>query len=65
MLTTQSILDRYVKIRCRPPEAPLPTDTVGIGSLLDIPPEVEAFVFDTFGGVEPRRTPDRGRRASP
>jgi HAD superfamily hydrolase (TIGR01450 family) len=49
MQTTQTIFARYEQVRCRFPEAPRNSQTIDIGSLLDISDDVDAFVFDAFG----------------
>jgi len=49
MLTTQSIFDRYQKVRARFPQVSAREDSLEIRSLLDIVDQVDAFVFDAFG----------------
>lgn len=51
------IFERYESIRARFPHADFPGKTRQVSSLIDIVPEVDAFVFDAFGvlnvGEEP------------
>ena len=49
MQTTQSIFSRYEEVRWRFPNVPVVTQTVDIGSLVDIADDIDAFVFDAFG----------------
>ena len=55
-----SIFDRYQAVRHRLPDADFGSDTIDVDSLLDIAPEVDAFVFDAFGVLNVGETPIPG-----
>ncbi|MDK3073700.1 HAD hydrolase-like protein [Sedimentitalea sp. JM2-8] len=55
-----SIFDRYQAVRHRLPKARCGAATVDVESLLDIAPEVDAFVFDAFGVLNVGETPIPG-----
>ncbi len=47
--TTRSIFARYEQVRARFPAPAVRSGTVDIASLMDIAPDIDAFVFDAFG----------------
>lgn len=55
-----SIFERYERVRHRLPEAGFGGEARAIGSLLDIAPEIDAFVFDAFGVLNVGETPIPG-----
>lgn len=57
---TESIFDRYQSVRHRLPAASFGNATTDVGTLLDIAPELDAFVFDAFGVLNVGETPIPG-----
>lgn len=55
-----NIFDRYQAVRHRFPSASFASQTMDVESLLDIAPEVDAFVFDAFGVLNVGETPIPG-----
>jgi ribonucleotide monophosphatase NagD (HAD superfamily) len=55
-----TIFERYEAVRHRLPDASFASGTVDIDSLLDIAPEIDAFVFDAFGVLNVGETPIEG-----
>ena len=55
-----AIFERYQTIRPRLPQAEFHAPTRDIRSLLDILPEIDAFVFDAFGVLNVGETPIDG-----
>lgn len=56
----ESIFQRYESVRDRLPRAEFGSSSRPIGSLLDILPEADAFVFDAFGVLNVGETPIPG-----